>query len=78
MSGKTQEYPKALYAEGQLEGHTVVVFNADEEAIKREEGYKSLNQSDDHAEKDALIEEGFATGHGRHFDACGSPVLHPH
>lgn len=37
-----QEYPKALYLNGELEGDHVVVNNAEEEAEKRPDGYRML------------------------------------
>jgi hypothetical protein len=37
-----KEYPKVLYKSGELEGKADVVFNADEEAELRKQGYKSL------------------------------------
>lgn len=38
------EYPKCIYRDGDAESEYVVVFNAEEEALKREEGYAMIGE----------------------------------
>ncbi|HEU4707934.1 MAG TPA: hypothetical protein VFS17_01345 [Methylophilaceae bacterium] len=42
MSQPHQEYPKALYHNGELEGQCIIVFNEAEEKLKSEEGFAPL------------------------------------
>lgn len=42
---KIQEYPKALYKDGDQTAEHVIVADADEEAAKREHGFKLLGDT---------------------------------
>jgi hypothetical protein len=38
------DYPKILYADGNVEGLTAIVFDIEEEKVIRATGFKSLNE----------------------------------
>ena len=46
-----QEYPKGLYLNGDIDAENVVVFNKEEEEIKREEGYMMLSEKGEQKEE---------------------------
>jgi hypothetical protein len=48
-----QEYPKALYEGGKQDGECVVVDDAEQEVVKRSEGFAMIGEAVDAGEPDA-------------------------